>query len=302
MIQLTGLHLLLTYRCTFACDHCFVWGNPWQNGVMTIDDIRIILNQAKQAGVESIYFEGGEPFLYFATLHQGVRLASHMGFRVGIVTNSYWATSSTDAFEALRPLARYLDALTVSSDLFHYDKVLNQQAQYAAAAAQKLGIPIGTISIARPQDSTAATAVGQLPEGLGGGMYRGRAAQELVAYAALKPWETFTTCPHENLRDPGRVHVDPFGNLHVCQGISMGNLLENPMDACLHEICQAYDPDAHTVIGPLLRGGPAALVREYELPHVEAYADACHLCYESRRALRGRFPRQLGPDQMYGVA
>jgi hypothetical protein len=43
-------------------------------------------------------------------------------------------------------------------------------------------------------------------------------------------------------------------------------------------------------------------VRRYELRHEETYADACHLCYESRKALRAQFPAILGPDQMYGVA
>jgi hypothetical protein len=55
------------------------------------------------------------------------------------------------------------------------------------------------------------------------------------------------------------------------------------------------------VIGPLLAGGPAELVRRYDLPREECYADACHLCYEARRALRDRFPEILTPDQMYGV-
>ena len=53
-------------------------------------------------------------------------------------------------------------------------------------------------------------------------------------------------------------------------------------------------------IGPLLRGGPAELVRHYTLPHDEGYADACHLCYEARRMLRSRFPDVLCPDQVYG--
>jgi hypothetical protein len=35
--------------------------------------------------------------------------------------------------------------------------------------------------------------------------------------------------------------------------------------------------------------------------HEESYADACHLCYQARCALRARFPEILTPDQMYGV-
>jgi hypothetical protein len=33
----------------------------------------------------------------------------------------------------------------------------------------------------------------------------------------------------------------------------------------------------------------------------ESYADACHLCYETRLELRERFADILMPDQMYAV-
>jgi hypothetical protein len=69
----------------------------------------------------------------------------------------------------------------------------------------------------------------------------------------------------------------------------------------LIEICARYEAEAHPICGPLLNGGPAALVTEYALPHEESYADACHLCYEARQSLRERFPAILLPDQMYGV-
>jgi hypothetical protein len=93
------------------------------------------------------------------------------------------------------------------------------------------------------------------------------------------------------------VHVDPFGNLHICQGIRIGNVHCKP----LREICRLYDPSRHPVVGPLLDGGPTELTRRYNVPHRQGYADACHLCYETRKALRPRFAEILGPDQMYGV-
>ena len=128
-------------------------------------------------------------------------------------------------------------------------------------------------------------------------MYRGRAAEKLAPKAARRPWQSFDACPHENLREPGRMHLDPLGNLHICQGIALGNHFETP----LVEICTGYDPEVDPIVGPILRGGPAELARAYELPHEEGYADACQLCYESRRLLRELFPAELAPDQMYGV-
>jgi MoaA/NifB/PqqE/SkfB family radical SAM enzyme len=298
MLQLSGLHLLLTYQCTFECDHCFVWGSPWQSGTLTLENIRHIVREAQDLGtITSMYFEGGEPFLYYATLLAGVRLAKDAGFEVGIVSNSYWATSVDDAIEWLRPFAGVINDLSVSSDEYHYDEKLSRQARHARAAADRLRIPSGVISIAQPATGDAATAVGQLPESESGVMYRGRAAQKLSAQARHFPWSQFTSCPYEDLRDPGRVHVDPLGNLHLCQGLVIGNLFQTP----LKEICEQYDPDMHPIAGPLLRGGPIELVRRYGVPHRDTYADACQLCYEVRRDLRDRFPEILTPDQVYGV-
>jgi Radical SAM superfamily len=298
-MKLSGLHLLLTYQCTYECDHCFVWGSPKQSGTMTLETIRQVLQQAKGLGtVEWIYFEGGEPFLYYATLLKGVRDAAQLGFKVGIVTNGYWAIAEEDALESLRPFAGLIQDFTVSSDLYHDSEKESRQVRNALAAAKKLNLPVGTISVAQPEETKAPGAEGQLPLGESSVMYRGKAVEKLASKAVQRPWEGFNECPHEDLREPGRVHLDPFGEVHLCQGISLGNFLAKP----LREICEAYDPEQHSITGPLLKGGPAGLVRQYDLSHQEDYADACHLCYEARLALRERFPETLRPDQMYGMA
>jgi hypothetical protein len=172
---------------------------------------------------------------------------------------------------------------------------LGERPQNAIVAAKWLGIPTGMISVAQPDDD-ARESHGQL-EDESAVMYRGRAVEKLASRAPSHPWEGFDSCPHEDLREPGRVHLDPFGNLHICQGMVIGNLFEKP----LKQVCEEYDPDAHPICGPLLAGGPAALVTEYNLKPASRYADACHLCYEARTTLRARFPELLKPDQMYGV-
>jgi Radical SAM superfamily len=297
-MQLTGLHLLLTYQCNFECDHCFVWGGPRQTGTFTLSQVEEVLRQARETGtVEWIYFEGGEPFLYYGTLLAASRMAVAQGFRVGIVSNGYWAVADRDALECLRPFAGLVEDLSISSDLYHYDEALSRQARDAHAAAEALGVATGFIEVAQPEATGALPVEGQLPEGSSSVMYRGRAAVRLAAGTTLHPWDRFDECPHEDLREPGRVHLDPFGNLHICQGISIGNLFHTP----LREICRAYAPAAHPITGPLLDGGPAELARRYGVSPRAGYADACHLCYEVRCALRPRFPDVLGPDQMYGV-
>jgi hypothetical protein len=296
-IQLSGIHILLTYACTYECDHCFVFGSPYQEGTLTLDQLDQILEQATELGtVEWIYFEGGEPFLYQPVLVKAIETAAGGGFKVGLVSNAYWATEVRDALEWLRPLAGLVQTLSVSSDLFHHSDEMDRTARNAAEAAAQLGIPVGTISIAQPTTDDAESVVGQLPQGESAVQFRGRAAEQLLDGVPLLPWEGFTECPCEDFRDPGRVHLDPLGYVHICQGIAMGNVFTST----LKEMCEAYQPDDHPVIGPLLGGGPAELVRRYDVPHDASYADACHLCYEARRTLRDRFPDILTPDQMYG--
>jgi MoaA/NifB/PqqE/SkfB family radical SAM enzyme len=77
MTRLSGLHILLTYRCLSACDHCFVWGSPQQTGVFTRGNLLRALDLAREAlTIRTVYFEGGEPFLYYPILVEGVRAAA----------------------------------------------------------------------------------------------------------------------------------------------------------------------------------------------------------------------------------
>jgi len=201
MLKLNGLHLLLTYQCTFECEHCFAWGSPWQTGTMTIDTIRTILNQAKEtASVEWIYFEGGEPFLYYQSMLAGIKNAIELGFKVGVVTNSYWAISEEDALLWLSPLAGKVQNLTISSDLFHFSEKVSQQSKYVTRAADQLNIPLSIICIEQPEIH-GASSIGQIPSEATSIMYRGRAAEKLALKTSLYPSAVFSNCPHENLVD-----------------------------------------------------------------------------------------------------
>lgn len=289
-MALTGVHLLLTYKCLYECDHCFVWGSPEAEGTMTMALIDEILAGAGRLGtVERIYFEGGEPFLFYPLMVEGMRRAVEGGFDTGIVTNAYWATCPEDAVLWLEPLKdRRLVDLSVSSDLFHSEEAESPESRHVLKAAGLLGIPTGVISIEQPCDEIAPQE--------GAIRYRGRAAETLVAGRPRQPWTALVECPHEDLVDPGRVHIDPLGYIHLCQGLVIGRVTEHPLD----ELVSNYKPEAHPIVAALLEGGPAELVRRFDLDHEAAYVEECHLCYRAREQLRGRFPELLGPGQMYG--
>ncbi len=295
-MKLNGVHVLLTYQCNLECDHCFVFGSPWQTGTFSLANLRQLLSQADVLDtVDWFYFEGGEPFLYYSLLLESVRCAAQRNYKVGIVTNGYWATGQEDAVECLRPFAGLVSDLSISTDLYHRNERQSRFSRNAMQAAHELGIGSSFLTIAQPESMASN---GESTGEEGPIRYKGRAAGNLTLRASDKrPWTEFDECCCENLREPGRVHVDPMGNVHICQGISLGSFLTTP----LVELCNRYEPDQHPVIGPLLQGGPAQLARRYGIDQDGCFADSCHLCYETRLQLRERFPEILTPEQMYGV-
>jgi hypothetical protein len=299
--MLTGIHFLLTYMCNSECDHCFVYSSPQAQGTFTLKQIRDVLAEAARIGaVEWVYFEGGEPFLFYPLMLEGLRIARDMDFRTGVVTNAYWAISDQDAELYLKPLQeRQVADVSVSDDKFHYADEGVTPSKRAIVAAKRIGLSVGPICIEQPSVEVGSAA-GQergAPVIGGGAKFRGRAVKTLTGGLPTRPWSELAECPYEDLRNPGRVHVDSYGHVHLCQGLSMGNLWETP----LSELVASYDGDSHPICGPLLRGGPALLVKEYGLEHAERYVDECHFCYLARLALIERFPQFLAPRQVYGL-
>jgi hypothetical protein len=299
-MRLRGLHLLLTYRCTGECDHCFVHSSPRAEAAMPLALAIKGVQQAHDLGtVREIYLEGGEPFLHFPIMVEVIRHAAGLGLETGIVTNGYFATTVEDAEVWLKPLQEAgLTSLSVSDDTFHSDPSQGETpAARTVAACRRLGIAVGTICIAPAQGIPDDKQKGDPIVG-GDVRFRGRAADKLVNdELPRRSWDSFRECPDEDFEEIGRLHLDPFGYLYPCQGVVVGNLAKDTLTSVVRD----YRASAHPIIGPLIAGGPAELVRHYDLPLREKYVDACHLCYLARQMLCERFPAHLAPPQVYGV-
>lgn len=298
--MLTGIHILMTYKCNLECDHCFLYSGPNAQGVMTLPQIRCVLDESRKIGsVEWIYFEGGEPFLYYPSMLEGIRLAREMGFKVGIVTNAYGAISEADAEVWFRPLADLgVACLSISDDSFHYGEG-DSPAKHGLAAARNLGIPTAPICIQKPFVE-AMPGQGQdkgKPVIGGGAMFKGRAVEKLTAGLPGRSIHELIKCPYEDLQSPSRVHVDCYGHVHLCQGLSMGNMWQRPLSTLALE----YEADSHPISAPLIKGGPALLAKQYDVDLKGEYVDECHYCYLIRRALADRLPEYLAPRQVYGL-
>jgi len=278
-----------------------VYSSPKAKGTFTLNQLKEVFEElAKIETIEWTYFEGGEPFLFYPVMYEGIRVAGGMGFKTGIVTNAYWATSEEDAELWLKPLHDLgVSDISISNDAFHYEDKEASPAKHALNAAKRLGMPCESIGIDKPtveggidrEQAKGKPVIG------GGVMFRGRAVEKLIEGLPRRPWEEFTECPYEDLRNPKRVHLDAYGNIHLCQGLSMGNM----WDAPLSKIVKHYSADSHPICGPLANGGPAHLVKEYDVQHKDEYVDACHMCYLVRLALLDRFPQYLAPRSVYGL-
>jgi MoaA/NifB/PqqE/SkfB family radical SAM enzyme len=301
-LSLKGVHFLLSYQCTSECDHCFVWGSPSAKGTFSLKDIESLLKESKKLkDVEFICFEGGEPFLHYPIMIESLKKAKKMDFKLGIVTNCYWAASLDNAVQWISPIAEIgIDDLSISADLYHAESLDSPEVFNAVKVLKKFKIPFDILCV-EEESAGAKKKIAGTSFSCGQVLYKGRASVELIKKVkGKKPknlsWRTFNECKEEDIENPSRVHVDPLGYVHICQGISIGNFKKKRFS----RIIKSYDPESHPILGPLLEGGPVRLAEKYRVSHKDKYKDACHFCYELRVNLRKRFPEILGPGQMYG--
>ena len=315
-IALDAIHFLVTYRCTYACDHCFVWGSPEAGDTMTLAQLTSVIDQGAECGLTDVYFEGGEPTLAYPVVLAAARHARDRGLDVGVVSNCFWATSVADARIWLEPFAEIgIADLSLSSYAYFVEDANEDHLRNAVIAARDLELPMSVLEVGAAADiGVAGVCSGEV----GSIMHKGRAAVELAEKRASRPPDQLVTCPFEDFAVPGRAHVGPDGELQVCQGVSAGNMFTGgrgphhgeadaqpafPMPGGLAAVVESCDPRTRPVFRELLAGGPWALARASGLqPRRGLYADECHLCYELRARLReqGRFTEVLAPGQCYG--
>jgi organic radical activating enzyme len=128
-----------TYQCNLTCPHCCVpieW--PEQ---LDIAEARRFLEDAHAAGIETLGFTGGEPFLYPEFLVALTRRAAQLGFRFDkIVTNGVWFTDGAHLRSILSQLkdAGYTGKLGLSVDKFHGIQT-RDLAEFCRAAREVFG-------------------------------------------------------------------------------------------------------------------------------------------------------------------
>jgi hypothetical protein len=286
--SLSAIHFLITYGCSAECDHCFIWGTPRRSAAMTVEIIDDFLAQIvgqehapAPHAVTGVCAEGGESFTEYDVLIHFLRAATAKGLTASALTNASWVESRHQAQQRIAELmAAGLTSLGISTDQWH----------------QRF-IPVERVDTLLEVCAQAGLTASRMETSLEGVMFRGRAAERLAGSRPTKPASELTKCPHEKLDAPSRAHLDCYGMLHLCQGLTLGR-------APIAEAIASYDAATHPIVRALLEGGPYALAQfaaTFGFDIEPGYVDACHLCYRAREFLRSRFPELLGPDEMYGL-
>ena len=265
---------------------------------MTLAQLTQVIDEAAACGVETVYFEGGEPTLAYPVVLAAAKHARERGLEWGMVSNCFWATSPEDARLWLEPFVELgISDLSLSSYAYFVEDADEDRLRNAVAGGPG----------PRPADGRARGRRGRLPrragalprrgrrrdhvQGQGGRRARPRPSGAAARDARLLPLRGLRRPrprPHRLRRRaadlPGRQRRQRLRGPAASRPCSTRTiLLRGPSSA---------------------RSAPAARGRsrgEYgHTPARELYADECHLCYEVRSALRARVPEVLAPAQCYG--
>jgi len=292
-----AIHILLTYTCNFSCDHCFLYCGPERNETFTLACLNELLKEAQKIeSIDTIGFEGGESFLYFPLLLEGIKKANRLGYITNTQTNCYWARTTDDAMLWLKLLKDAgMNTIEVSDDSFHHGDEKETHADMARQAAIQLKLDVNSICIQSPETKAGSHDEKGQPIYAGGPKLRGRAVEKLAPDLPVRSFSKFTECPFERLDNPMRVHIDPLGNVHICQGLLIGNMFKTPLSKIIRE----YHVESHPVCGPLFKGGPVNLAKEANLTHQVSYVDACHFCSDLCSQLLDTHPEYIGPSFIF---
>ena len=310
--------LLLTYKCTCACEFCYYNCSPDKDGLMPVEtaigawhSLRILAGDDAR-----IHITGGEPFLYWDHLQEILKEAKseRLGKADLIETNGFWATTDTIAAQRLRRLDELgMHRLKISIDPFHQEYVdIEPARRLAQMAIEILGsdrvqirwrkylenpIEIKGLSPAE-RERLYLRAMKDYPC-----RFTGRAAGKLAELVAVEPIEKLAglNCKSDFLGAKG-VHIDPFGNVFsgTCSGIIIGNVGRTPLE----EIWKQFTPTRYALINTLFNLGPAGLFEaavKRGFKEETAYADKCHLCTQIRQFLfdNGLEKVEIGPAECY---
>ncbi|MBN1362281.1 MAG: radical SAM protein [Sedimentisphaerales bacterium] len=318
--------LLLTYRCSAACEFCYYHCTPQKGGLLPVETAVAAWRSLKTLAGDAakVHLTGGEPFLYWERLVEILSAGQreHLGPVDLVETNGSWAVSENLVRDRLQVLLNLdVQRLKVSVDPFHQECVDSERVRLLAAVAKELFgsqrvlvrwqeyLDVGRASSLacragthdlRPDECDQAYVETYHAHPF---RFTGRAAGRLAGLLASTPAEAFVkmNCLSDFLGAMG-VHIDPYGNIFsgTCSGIIVGNVNVAPLE----DIWRRFHPDQSALVRTLCERGPYGLLAQAEdlgYARLAKYADKCHLCTHVRQFLleKGHHESVIGPPDCY---
>jgi hypothetical protein len=255
-----------------------------------------------------VHFTGGEPFLHFDLLLDGVRGAVDRSITCYVETSASWCLDDEQVrqrFDSLRQAG--MQAVLISCSPFHAEKIPPVRTLRAVRASLEIFGSRGTIvylpeylKIVQQFELERPTPLSRYEEILGkeeagrilwqgyGIISGGRSGYKLGRLVPKYPAEAFeeATCKREILY-AHHSHFDLYGNYisGFCGGLSIGSWRDLP------RVMDDFRGGSYpTLVKVLIERGPLGLAEMaqeehgYELSSA-GYTGKCHLCVDVRRHL-----------------
>jgi len=307
------IELDVTYRCRAKCRHCCFSCSPTKEGVMSVEDARTFMAEARELGLNGrkITITGGEALLYYETVLGIVQAAADLGLTPlhAIQSNASWCTTDELTRERLTALRDAgLAGMFFSADVYHREFIPAERTRRGVRIADEV---FGPENVAVSREFLARDEVPTVDEHLpsirkGPPIMVGRAPWELAEHLDTVPLEEILarncTGGHIDLdpRSVYQINVDPWGwvSSWICSGIALGNALETP----LSEILTWPLEEHHPVVQEVIARGPGAMLEmaaEHGFQPKERYVSKCHLCWDLRAAIHAHYPDLFVPALLY---
>jgi MoaA/NifB/PqqE/SkfB family radical SAM enzyme len=262
--RVSFIWLEITGKCQLACVHCYADSGPHgDHGSMSHEDWFSVIRQARDIGVETVAFIGGEP-----TLHPGLRdfieYALELGLLVRVISNLVHVPE--DMWDVLKRPSVAVWASYYSDDPNVHDAVTLRRGSHRRTTANleraaRLGVRVGgliTTADARVDPEPTRDALS------GMGVLRSRVASiQAVGRAAYGSAPTMSDLCGQC---SGRLlAVDPRGAVFPCimgRWLTVGNVREEPLatlvkDRRLHDVREQI----RAAFDPRVTGRPPVLIR-----------------------------------------
>ena len=287
--MLTKLAIVMTNKCSAACDMCCFACSP--QGKLTLDTefMKDVIRQASETkGIQSVGFTGGEPFLFFEQLKECCAYAKSFGLRLTVNTNGFWGNNEERALNMCKELKKAgVELISFSADRYHQEYVPVEDLKTAMRVTHQAGLLLD-ISVMETADSDDIV---QMTEALRPEIY-----QSLIASHPLLPvGKALETISSENIVSyfetknakcsfGGMIQLNFDGNYYLCCSQFSRDIprinLGNAKGVKLAELEKKIASDDYRYV--MLRNGLVwylDLAKELGFRIPEYCCSACHVCY-----------------------